>query len=132
MILIWKPRCLNAKLPKCMTNASFYRLKFGTIDLMIKCWVGGHILTWWQSLSSCLKKNIIVNARIWTNSPIKVLGNCLRFPTKKIGAFGLLELKIRAEHWTASGLQDILWLLCCCYNLNLKTAFLNLGLSWKF
>jgi hypothetical protein len=30
---------------------------------------------------------------------MKVLGNCLRFPTKKqIGAFGLLELEIWAEH----------------------------------
>ena len=27
--------------PKCMANASFYRLKFGTIDLMTNCWVGG-------------------------------------------------------------------------------------------
>jgi hypothetical protein len=26
---------LKIKMPKCMANASFYRLKFGTIDLMI-------------------------------------------------------------------------------------------------
>ena len=32
--------------PKCMANASFYRLKFRTIDSMINCWVGGHLLTW--------------------------------------------------------------------------------------
>jgi hypothetical protein len=25
---------LKTKMPKCMTNASFYKLKFGTIDLM--------------------------------------------------------------------------------------------------
>jgi hypothetical protein len=31
-------------MPKCMANASFYRPKFGTIDLMTNCWVGGH--TW--------------------------------------------------------------------------------------
>jgi hypothetical protein len=34
------------KMPKCMANASFYRSKFKTIDLMTNCWVGGHLLTW--------------------------------------------------------------------------------------
>jgi hypothetical protein len=29
---------------------------------------------------------------------MKVLGNCLSFPTKKIDAFGLLELEIWAEY----------------------------------
>jgi hypothetical protein len=29
---------------------------------------------------------------------MKVLGNCLGFPKKRIGAFGLLELEIWAEH----------------------------------
>jgi hypothetical protein len=48
-----------------------------------------------------------------------------------LGAFGLLELKIWAEHWTMSGLQDRFRLLCCCYNLNLKTVLLNLGLFMK-
>jgi len=33
------------KIPKCMANAYFYRLKFRTIDLMTNYWVGGHILT---------------------------------------------------------------------------------------
>jgi hypothetical protein len=28
---------LNNQAPKCMSNASFYRLKFRTIDLMINC-----------------------------------------------------------------------------------------------
>ena len=28
---------LNTKMPKCMANASFYRPKFGTIDLMNNC-----------------------------------------------------------------------------------------------
>jgi len=28
---------LNNQAPKCMANASFYRLKFGTIDLMTNC-----------------------------------------------------------------------------------------------
>jgi hypothetical protein len=51
--------------------------------------------------------------------------------TIRISAFRLLELEIWAEHWTVSGLQDRFWLLCCCYNLNLKTTFLNLGLLMK-
>jgi hypothetical protein len=28
---------LETKMPKCMANASFYRQKFGTIDLMTNC-----------------------------------------------------------------------------------------------
>ena len=32
----------------------------------------------------------------------------------RIGTFGLLELKIWAEHWTMSRLQDKFWLLRCC------------------
>ena len=28
---------LNNQAPKCMANASFYRPKFGTIDLMTNC-----------------------------------------------------------------------------------------------
>jgi len=28
---------LKIKMPKCMANASFYRPKFGTIDLMTNC-----------------------------------------------------------------------------------------------
>ena len=28
---------LKTKTPKCMANASFYRPKFGTIDLMTNC-----------------------------------------------------------------------------------------------
>jgi hypothetical protein len=28
---------LKTKIPKCMTNASFYRQKFRTIDLMTNC-----------------------------------------------------------------------------------------------
>jgi hypothetical protein len=47
---------LKNKMSKCMANASFYRLKFRIIDLMTNYWVGGHLLTWWQPLSSCLNK----------------------------------------------------------------------------
>jgi len=28
---------MKTKMPKCMANASFYRPKFGTIDLMTNC-----------------------------------------------------------------------------------------------
>jgi len=59
MILIWKPRCLNAwQIP----NTSFYRSKFRTINLMTNCWVGGYILTWWQSLSSYLNKTSLLTS----------------------------------------------------------------------
>jgi hypothetical protein len=51
---------MKIKMPKYMANASFYRPKFGTIDLLTNCWVGGHILTWWQSLSSCLPKTSLI------------------------------------------------------------------------
>jgi len=37
---------LKTKMSKCMANASFCRLKFGTIDLMTNYWVSGHLLTW--------------------------------------------------------------------------------------
>jgi hypothetical protein len=47
-------------MPKYMANASFYRLKFETIDLMTNCWMGDHILTWWQFLSSCLNKTSLL------------------------------------------------------------------------
>jgi hypothetical protein len=64
---------------------------------------------------------------------MKVLGNCLSFPgKKKLRSFGLLELEIWVEHWTVSGQQDGLGLLSCYYNLELKTAFLNLDSTWKF
>jgi hypothetical protein len=32
---------------KYMANASFYRLKFGTIDWLTNYLVGGQPLTWW-------------------------------------------------------------------------------------
>jgi hypothetical protein len=66
-----------------MANASFYRPKFETIDLMTNCWVGGHILTSWQSLSSCLNKTSLLTLEFEQIVLMKVLGNCLSFPTKK-------------------------------------------------
>jgi len=76
-ILIW-----TTKMPKCMANASFYRPKFRTIDLMTNCWVGDHILTWWQFLPSCLNKTSLLTSEFEQIVLIKVLGNCLSFPTK--------------------------------------------------
>jgi hypothetical protein len=66
---------LKTKMPKCMANASSYRLKFRTIDLMTNCWVGGHILTWWQSLSSCLNKPSLLTSEFEQIVFMKVLGN---------------------------------------------------------
>jgi hypothetical protein len=115
-----------------MANAFFYRPKFETIDFMTNYWVGGQLLTWWQSLSSCLNKTSLLTLEFKQTWIMKVLGNCLSFPTKnKLTSFGLLKLKIWAEHWTMSGLQDRFRCLCCCYNLDLKMAFLNLGLLMK-
>ena len=77
MILIW-----TTKMPKCMANASFYRPKFEIIDLMTNCWMGGHILTWWQSLSSYLNKTSLITSEFEPALLMKVLGNCLNFPGK--------------------------------------------------
>jgi len=123
---------LNNPAPKCMANASFYRPKFRTIDLMTNCWVGDQLLTWWQSLSSCLNKTVLLTSEFKQTWIMKVLGNCLSFSRKKkLRSFGLLELKIWAKHWTVSRLQDRFGLLRCCYNLDLKMAFLYLGLLMK-
>jgi hypothetical protein len=93
MILIW-----TTKMSKCMANASFYMPKFRTIDLMTNCWVGGHILTWWQSLSSCLNKTSLVisdyeQILYESSGTLSHLSNKIR-----IGVFGLLKLEIWAEH----------------------------------
>jgi hypothetical protein len=66
-----------------MANASFYRIKYGTIDLMTNYWVGGHLLTWWQPLSSCLNKTSLLTLEFEQIIFMKVLGICLHFPTKK-------------------------------------------------
>jgi hypothetical protein len=100
-----------------MANASFYRPKFGTIDLMTNCWVGGHILTWWQSLSSCLNKISLLTSEFEQIVLIKVLENCLNFPKKTrcnvIDAIKLehykeskqendLDLKTKMPKWMAN------------------------------
>jgi hypothetical protein len=114
-----------------MVNASFYRPKFGTIDWWLIVEWGA---TSWLSDNSYLlvwtKHHF--NIRIWTDSPHKSSGKLSQLSNKtSIGAFGLLELKIWAEHWTVSGLQDRFRLLRCCYHLNLKMTLLNLGVYMK-
>jgi hypothetical protein len=93
---------LNTKMPKYMANAFFYRPKFETIDLMNNCWVGAHILTWWQSLS-CLNKTSLLTSEFESTLLMKVLGNCLSFPGKKIEI--IWTSRTRDMGWT----QNIVW-----------------------
>jgi hypothetical protein len=90
---------LKTKMRKCMANASFYRPKFGTIDLMTTCWVGGHILTWWQSLSSCLNKMSLIMLEFEQIFVMKVLGNCFSFSKKKKNRC-IWASRTRDMHWT--------------------------------
>ena len=66
-----------------MTNASFYRPKFGTIDVMTNCWMGGHILPLWQSLSSCLNKMSLLTSEFEQVIFMKVLENFSTFQKNK-------------------------------------------------
>ena len=78
------------------------------------------------------KQNVIDNVRIWTDLCHESFRKLSWLSNKKrIGAYGLLELEISIEHWIVFGLQDKFGLLYCCYNLNLKMEFLNLGLLMK-
>ena len=79
MNLIW-----TTKPTKCMANASFYRLKFGIIDLMTNYWVGDQLLTWWKSLSSCLNKTKMLPSELGPLENMKFVGNWLSFPGKKM------------------------------------------------
>ena len=74
---------LNNQTPKYMANASFYRSKFGIIDLMTNCWVGGQLLTLWKSLSSCLNKTKLLPSELGPLENMKVVENWLSFPGKK-------------------------------------------------
>jgi hypothetical protein len=65
-----------------MANASFYRLKFGTID----CWlIDEWVATSWLDDNSYLlsAKKIIDNVIIWTDLNHESSRNCLSFPGKK-------------------------------------------------
>ena len=75
---------LNNQAPKYMANASFYRPKFGIIDFMNNCWVGGQLLTWWKSLSSCLNKTKMLPSELGPLENMKVVGNWLSFSGKKM------------------------------------------------
>jgi hypothetical protein len=55
---------LKTKMPKCMANAFFYRLKFRTIDLMTNYRVSGQLLTWWLANELFAGQNVIANIRI--------------------------------------------------------------------
>jgi hypothetical protein len=55
---------LKTKMPKCMAHASFYRLKFGTIDLMTNYRVSGQLLCWWLANELLAEQNVIANIRI--------------------------------------------------------------------
>jgi len=82
---------LKNKMTKYIANASFYRLRFKTIDWLTKKIVGGQPLIWWLvfDIVGCwllillAGQNIIANIRIWALCSMKVVGNCLRFPKKK-------------------------------------------------
>jgi hypothetical protein len=40
-------------------------------------------LTWWLANELFAGQNVIANIRIWTACLMKVVGICLRFPTKQ-------------------------------------------------
>jgi len=90
---------------KYMANASFYRLRCGTIDWLTHYLVGGQPLIWWLvfdivgcwllTLLAC--QNVIANIRIWALCSMESVGNCLSFPRKKNRA-----------HWS-SRTQDMSW-----------------------
>jgi len=74
-----------------MANASFYRLKFETIDWLTNYLVGGQPMIWWLVfdivgcwlLTLLAGQNVIANIIIRAHCTMKVVGNCLSFPTKK-------------------------------------------------
>jgi hypothetical protein len=88
---------------KYMANASFYRLKFGTIDWLTNYLVGGQPLTWWLvfNIVGCwllillVGQNIITNIRIRAPFTHESCGQLSQlFNKKNQSSFGLLELKI--------------------------------------
>jgi hypothetical protein len=74
---------MKTKMPKCMANAFFYRLKFKTIDLMTNYWVGGQPLTWWLAINLLAGQNIISNIRNWTDILHESCGNFSSISNKK-------------------------------------------------
>jgi len=127
MILIWKTRCLNTwQMPPFVGQNSELLICWLIVEWVATSWLGDN-----PYLLVCQK--IIDNVIIWTDlnhESSRKLSQLSR--KKKLRSFGLLELEIWAKHWTVSGLQDRFRLLRCCYNLDLKMAFLNLGFLWNF
>jgi hypothetical protein len=91
---------LKTKMTKYMANASFYRLKFRTIDWLINYLIGGQPLTWWLVFDIVgwllillvgywycwLAKISLLTSEFEHRIPMKVVGNCLSFSTKKTRA----------------------------------------------
>ena len=115
---------LKTKMPKCMINASFHRLKFRPIDLMINKRVDGQPLT-------CKAKMSLLTSEFELIFCIKVLGICLIFPTKQEWA----HLDFYNSRYISNTEQclgrktdsDFSFV----YDLNSKTTLLNLGLFIK-
>jgi len=125
MILIWKSRCLNTwQMPSFIGQNSELLIWWLIIE-----WVPLDLVT---TVIFLFEQNVIVNVRIWIDNLHESSRHLSQLSKKiRISAFGHLELEIWAEHWIVSGLQDKFRLLCCCYNLNLKTVLLNLELFMK-
>jgi len=114
-----------------MANASFYRLKFKTIDLMTNYWMGGHLLTWWQPLSSCPNNTSLLTSEFEQIVYMKVLGICLRFPTKQEWALWTSRTrdmgKTLSSVWAAGQILTSLWLL----QFELENGRFEFGLFMK-
>jgi hypothetical protein len=126
VVLIWTPRCLNAwQMPPFISQNSKLLIWWLIVEWVATSWLGNN--PYFLSV-----ENVIPNIKIWTDSPHESSGKLSQLSNKtRMKSFGLLKLEIWAEHWTLSRLQDRFWLLCCCYNLNLKTVLLNLRLFMK-
>jgi hypothetical protein len=85
---------LKTKMLKYMVNASFYRLKFGTIDLITNYWVGGHLLTWWLAIDLLVGQNIIANIRIWTNNLHEISVELNQYLFSKLSPFFVFSILI--------------------------------------
>ena len=86
-----------------MANASLYRPNFGIIDLINNCWVGDQILTWWKSLSSNLNKTSLLTSELEPPLLMKILGNSLSFPGKKIEV--IWTSRTRDMGWTLNSIR---------------------------
>jgi hypothetical protein len=86
-----------------MANASFYRLIFKTIDLVTNYWVGGQLLTWWLAIDLLAGQNLIVNIRIWIDSPHESCENLSSLSNKKRNEL-IWTSKTRDIGWTPNSI----------------------------